>query len=117
MRASAYGLTVGPKENWRVRSACIDDPERQYPHDQDQAGIRLAKMICRICPVQADCLVEALTFGERFGIWGGTTPKERRRMVAGTPLKTCADCAARFVPRGSYQYRCTPCTQPRDRRG
>lgn len=41
---------------------------------------RAAIDICATCPVQADCLAYALRTGEDDGIWGGTTPKQRRRM-------------------------------------
>jgi WhiB family redox-sensing transcriptional regulator len=37
-----------------------------------------AKRICASCPVRANCLVSALRTGESAGIWGGTTPEERR---------------------------------------
>jgi WhiB family redox-sensing transcriptional regulator len=37
-----------------------------------------AKQVCAVCPVTADCLSWALRAGEPAGIWGGTTPDERR---------------------------------------
>ena len=37
-----------------------------------------AKKVCAGCPVTADCLKWALRAGEPAGIWGGTTPDERR---------------------------------------
>ncbi|GAA2838897.1 hypothetical protein GCM10020220_029780 [Nonomuraea rubra] len=48
----------------------------------DQAGQRAeqARSICRACPVQAICLDWALRTGEPDGMWGGTTPEERRRI-------------------------------------
>jgi hypothetical protein len=35
---------------------------------------------CHQCPVQRSCLISALQNDERFGIWGGYTPEERKRM-------------------------------------
>jgi WhiB family redox-sensing transcriptional regulator len=39
---------------------------------------RAAKQICTSCEVRTRCLAYALRAGEPFGIWGGTTPEERR---------------------------------------
>lgn len=39
-----------------------------------------AKAACGRCPVKDDCLDFALTNGEKFGIWGGTSERERRRI-------------------------------------
>lgn len=39
-----------------------------------------ARAVCLSCPVRAECLVHALEQKERFGMWGGLTPIERRRI-------------------------------------
>lgn len=39
-----------------------------------------ARTICDLCPVQAECRDHALANKERFGMWGGLTPIERRRI-------------------------------------
>ena len=44
------------------------------------ASTRTAKSICRECPVRAECLEFALSSGEKFGIWGGLSERERRRV-------------------------------------
>lgn len=40
-----------------------------------------AKRICAVCPVRKRCLQEALDTDEEFGIWGGLSRGERRRLV------------------------------------
>lgn len=40
-----------------------------------------AKLICRGCPVQIDCLAEALDNRVEFGVWGGMTERERRALL------------------------------------
>lgn len=40
-----------------------------------------ARMVCARCPVWRDCLRYALERRERWGVWGGTTPQERQRML------------------------------------
>ncbi len=41
---------------------------------------REAKEVCRGCVVREDCLEYALANGEKFGIWGGMSERERRRI-------------------------------------
>jgi len=45
--------------------------------ERERREIR-AKSICRVCPVNAECLDYALTIREPYGIWGGLTETERR---------------------------------------
>lgn len=37
-----------------------------------------AKTLCRMCPIQGECLILALQLKEPHGVWGGLTPEERR---------------------------------------
>lgn len=39
--------------------------------------IEACKQICAECPTRERCLEHAMTWPERWGIWGGTTPPER----------------------------------------
>jgi WhiB family redox-sensing transcriptional regulator len=57
------------------------DPELFYPVSvagPAEEQVEEAKQVCAVCPVTADCLSWALRAGEPAGIWGGTTPEERR---------------------------------------
>jgi WhiB family redox-sensing transcriptional regulator len=69
---------VAPPE-WMAEGLCAQvDPELFYP---DKGGsTREAKQVCAGCPVLAECLAYALVNGERFGVWGGTSERERRRI-------------------------------------
>lgn len=58
---------------------CHDrDPDLFFP--DRGAATAPAKAICHNCQVREECLEFALTNGERFGIWGGTSERERRRI-------------------------------------
>ena len=60
------------------------DPELFFP-DQDD-GINLymvAKQLCAQCPVMKQCLEYALKTNEEFGVWGGLTAYERRKLKRG----------------------------------
>lgn len=64
---------------WRARSACLAvDPGTFFPEPQDEVGTAIA--LCHDCPVSGACLAAALNTAEPEGIWGGTTPSERRAM-------------------------------------
>lgn len=64
---------------WMVNARCLDaDPEAFFP--EKGGSTREAKRICAICPVVSDCLDHALGNDERFGIWGGRSERERRRL-------------------------------------
>lgn len=71
---------------WTLRGACRHaDPELFFPEllGAIEADRTLrAKNICARCPVRDECLGWALGVGEAYGIWGGTTPDERRAMRA-----------------------------------
>jgi WhiB family redox-sensing transcriptional regulator len=64
---------------WQERGLCSQsDPEAFFP--ELGAPTREAKRICGRCPVQAECLEFGLEHGEQFGIWGGLSPMELRRL-------------------------------------
>lgn len=66
-------------QTWRVDAACAGgDPALFFP--ERGASTREAKMICRGCPVQGECMEYALVNREKFGIWGGLSERERRRI-------------------------------------
>ncbi|MDR1853122.1 MAG: WhiB family transcriptional regulator [Propionibacteriaceae bacterium] len=65
--------------NWRERALCAQtDPEAFYP--EKGGSTRDAKRVCQNCEVRSECLDFALAHDERFGIWGGMSERERRRL-------------------------------------
>lgn len=65
---------------WRQRGACRGlEPDIFYPLDDEDAGP--AKAVCEGCPVRQPCLEFALETREADGVWGGTTGRERRRIL------------------------------------
>jgi len=67
---------------WRKRAACRGiDVEVFYPETDDELQAEPAKAVCGVCPVRQACLEHALAHREREGVWGGTTERERRRIL------------------------------------
>jgi WhiB family redox-sensing transcriptional regulator len=67
---------------WQERALCAQtDPEAFFP--EKGGSTREAKRICGGCDVRAECLDYALAHDERFGIWGGLSERERRRLRRG----------------------------------
>lgn len=64
---------------WREQALCAQtDPESFFP--EKGCSTKDAKSICALCPVRAECLAEAIEQDERFGVWGGLSERERRRL-------------------------------------
>ena len=66
-------------QSWQEQALCAEtDPEAFFP--EKGGSTREAKKICTGCEVKAQCLEYALSNDERFGIWGGLSERERRRL-------------------------------------
>ena len=64
---------------WQERGLCAQtDPEAFFP--EKGGSTREAKKVCLTCDVRQDCLEYALANDERFGIWGGLSERERRKL-------------------------------------
>ena len=80
--SAAIQLAAGkddPELSWQERSLCAQtDPEAFFP--EKGGSTREAKKVCVSCDVRPECLEYALEHDERFGIWGGMSERERRRL-------------------------------------
>ena len=74
-----FPLDVEEELRWQDRALCAQtDPEAFFP--EKGGSTREAKRICTTCSVRDECLEYALGHDERFGIWGGLSERERRRL-------------------------------------
>jgi WhiB family redox-sensing transcriptional regulator len=69
-QGACHGLveTIGPRERDRLFFPSRGEPTKR------------AKAMCADCPVRQECLDHALREGIHYGIWGGTSERERRTM-------------------------------------
>ena len=77
--APGFGGAGMEEQSWHESALCAEtDPEAFFP--EKGGSTREAKKICTGCQVRSECLEYALSNDERFGIWGGLSERERRRL-------------------------------------
>lgn len=70
---------LGPDDHWQEQANCLGvDPELFFP--ERGASSREAKDVCRGCIVRTARIEYALANGEKFGIWGGLSEKQRKKL-------------------------------------
>ena len=67
-------------EPWRDEAACLQYPSEMF-FPEKGSNSRPARAVCAGCPVKSQCLAWALEHREAFGIWGGMTENQRRRLA------------------------------------
>ena len=87
--------------HWRNSAACADvNPEIFFPSKPNPANTRIPFGWCAICPVSGECLKFALDTEQMYGIFGGTLPSQRKRML-GRPAKYRGEQFRVLAPHGS----------------
>jgi len=67
--------------SWRADALCAQtDPSAFYPEAGQADVSEVAKKVCGHCDVRSKCLEYALVNKEVYGIWGGLSERERRRL-------------------------------------
>ena len=84
---------MGLDQEWQEHASCRTIPvELFFPLVEQEAED--AKTVCQACLVREQCLEFAIGAGERFGVWGGLTPQERRSLVSKRRARARAAAAA-----------------------
>jgi WhiB family redox-sensing transcriptional regulator len=73
---------------WQIHASCRNIENSNIFFPERGSSTKEPKAICAICPVREECLDYALMNGEKFGIWGGMSERERRKI---RKLKTAED--------------------------
>ncbi|GGM85141.1 hypothetical protein GCM10012275_64860 [Longimycelium tulufanense] len=74
---------LAPLPRWRETAICSQvDPELFFP--EKGGSTQPAKRICKGCPLRDQCLAWALEHDERYGVWGGLSEMQRRKLRART---------------------------------
>lgn len=102
-----------PTPNWFAAAACRGmNPELFHPERGED--VNDAKRVCADCPVAVDCLEYALGRGIKFGIWGGKSERERRKIRRTQPQRLRTAVARCGTTAGYAGHRrrgetCEPC--------
>lgn len=115
-----WGMDSDPAERWEERAACRPgtgvDPELFFVEGKSASAheaLQQALTFCGRCPVRSQCRQFGAT--EPFGIWGGTTPLQRRAGSRwhNTEQRTCLRCEQPFEvgPGMTYARICWPCRE------
>ena len=68
------------ENNWMLQGNCRNHPPTAF-FPSDGVGVERAKKLCVDCPVASKCLEYALVNRIDHGVWGGTSERERRRIL------------------------------------
>jgi len=76
---------VPDRGDWRERAACRGKPSELFfpPKPLLATNYRVAREICQNCRVKEECLALVMRLDgmdDRWGMFGGLTPSERRRL-------------------------------------
>ena len=74
--------TRAPEDlTWQDRALCAEVDSEMFFVEKG-GSTAPAKRVCMACEVRAECLEYALEHEDagRFGVWGGTSERERRRL-------------------------------------
>lgn len=89
-RPHAMGIPSGDEsEDWRGRAACFGSGTDFWPDiglqktGERNLILRRARAVCNLCPVSEECLAFAVKTHQPYGIWGGKSAEERRRIRKG----------------------------------
>jgi WhiB family redox-sensing transcriptional regulator len=75
----AFSAAEAFDPTWRSRAACAGMPTDWFFPDAGEKLRAEAKAACASCPVRTACERYSYASGEKFGIWGGLSERERRR--------------------------------------
>lgn len=86
-------INATPEANWMNQGNCADrDPSTFFP--SDGVGVEIARRICADCKVKTTCMEYTLKHHIDHGVWGGTSERERRRILRARN----AEAAGRELP-------------------
>ncbi|APE18004.1 MULTISPECIES: WhiB family transcriptional regulator [Mycolicibacterium] len=83
LNGSIHGADGEARIAWVSQALCRStDPDELFVRGAAQ---RKAAVICRHCPVMAECGADALDNRVEFGVWGGMTERQRRALLKQHP--------------------------------
>lgn len=106
-------IAIPDPPHWTKFAACVQVDVGELFFPEKGGSTREAKLVCSRCDVRQRCLEEAIARDERYGIFGGFSERERRRMkrgdvvamsIRGPKPKHCASCGEDFFGASNALY-------------
>jgi WhiB family redox-sensing transcriptional regulator len=82
---------------WQDKAACSGMNRDWFFPEPDVLPAPEAAAACRRCSVRDECLAWALETGQEFGIWGGLTEEQRRKISTTRSRVRCPDCRSESI--------------------
>lgn len=116
---------AGAAPEWHTESPPCAGADPDAWHTRSPYPPRYVTETCRGCPFRRDCLADALAWGPEFGVWGGYTARQVRRMrtllgvappTRAFPRTTCTheDPGDRYWSEKGQRWRCRGCNRARN---
>jgi WhiB family transcriptional regulator, redox-sensing transcriptional regulator len=71
---------ISDEYTWMFEGRCRSVSAAAF-FPSDGVGVEAAQRVCAECPVRVECLEYALVHRIDHGVWGGTSERERQRMI------------------------------------
>lgn len=66
-------------EQWREDARCLGVAPKVFFAEGKGESLAEAKRVCSDCEVREQCLTYAIDTHRWYGVWGGMSPRERKR--------------------------------------
>ena len=83
-------METSSETKWMAEGNCASRPPSMF-FPSDGVGVEQAKLVCNDCPVSARCLEYAIENRIDHGVWGGTSERQRRRIIRARAGETRSD--------------------------
>lgn len=97
--------------DWDLALCRNEDPDLFFTDGysvEARHSIKVAKAICRQCPLRDICLTWALETDQQHGVWGATSAKDRRLLTKPSDQPVCETCGD-IVDRQGKRPVCSSC--------
>jgi WhiB family redox-sensing transcriptional regulator len=68
--------------DWMDDALCAQSDPSVFFSEKIGGSLKLAKMVCQMCKVKNECLAYGMKGSNRYGVWGGKSPRERLNLLA-----------------------------------